>query len=159
LLTTAHGAPVGGESPENSPAFNVTVVDATGTFNADLVANSGIWSSPQFSPFLQSDSTEFAEGHIAYFQARDPFNTINGEYDLVIADRDGSNARAIFPGPGQAGITGQQSIFHNYEFAWSPDGNQIAFIYQGNLWIVEIATGITHQLTVDGAASSPIWTR
>jgi resuscitation-promoting factor RpfB len=159
LITTVHGAPVGGESPENSPAFDVAVVDTNGVFSADMIDNSGIWSSPQFSPILETTTADFSDGYIAYFQARDPFNTINGEYDLIVADRDGSNARIIFPGEGQAGIAGQQSIFHSYEFAWSPDGRQIALIYQGNLWIVEVATGVTHQLTVDGAASSPIWTR
>ena len=35
---------------------------------------------------------------IAYFQARDPPNSPNAQYDLWIADRDGSNA-AVVPGP------------------------------------------------------------
>ena len=30
---------------------------------------------------------------------------------------------------------------------------------QGNLWVVDVRSGIANQLTLDGAASSPIWTR
>jgi len=159
LIATTHGAPVGSESPENSPAFSVSVTDTTGTLNATLASNAGIWSAPQFSPLLSQTESQFPKGYLAYLKARDPFNTINGEYDLVVADRDGSNARVLFPEEGRPGLTAQESIFQDREFAWSPDGHQIAIIYQGNLWIVDVASSITHQLTLDGRASTPIWTR
>ncbi|MBC7811870.1 MAG: DPP IV N-terminal domain-containing protein, partial [Burkholderiales bacterium] len=42
---------------------------------------------------------------------------------------------------------------------WSPDGQQIAFIYQGNLWIIDIGSEVAHQLTLDGGASRPVWTQ
>lgn len=157
LLATTHGSPVGNESPENSPAFNVAVTDTNGTFNATLAANAGIWSAPQFSPILSQNTDQFPKGYMAYLRARDPFNTINGEYDLVVADRDGSNGRVVFPAEGGPGINAQESIFQDREFAWSPDAQQIAIIYQGNLWIVDVATGVSHQLTLDGRASNPIW--
>jgi hypothetical protein len=44
------------------------------------------------------------------------------------------------------------------EFVWSPSGTHIAVIYQGNLWIVEIVSGATQQITIDGQASHPRWT-
>ncbi|MEO8612072.1 MAG: G5 domain-containing protein [Chloroflexota bacterium] len=159
FATTLHGAPVGRELPENSPAFNVAVADSTGSFNASIVNNAGIWSAPKYSPLLSTPDSEYPQGYIAYLRARDPFNSINGEYDLVVADRDGSNARAIFPKTGQPGLTGQQSIFQNQEFTWSPDGREIAFIYQGNLWVIDVESEVAHQLTLDSGASNPVWTR
>ena len=42
-------------------------------------------------------------------------------------------------------------------FDWSPDGRQIAIIYQGNLWVVDAETGVSHQLTFDQGSSNPIW--
>jgi resuscitation-promoting factor RpfB len=159
LLTTVHGAPVGSELPENSPAFNVAVADVNGTFSTNIAQNTGIWSAPQFSPLITNDNNQFPQGYIAYLQARDPFNSINGEYDLVVADRDGSNVRKIFPGDGRKGLTAQESIMQNQEFTWSPDGRQIAFIYQGNLWVIDVESRIAHQLTLDGGASNPVWTR
>ncbi len=159
LLTTTHGAPVGNESPENSPAFNVTIADVNGTFNSSVAPNSGIWSAPQFSPVLVPSDSKFPKGYMAYLKARDPFNTINGEYDLVIADRDGSNERVLFPGNDKQGLVAQESIFQDREFTWSPDGHQIAIIYQGNLWVIDAESGISHQLTLDGRASNPIWAK
>jgi len=89
-------------------------------------------------------------------QARDPLNSLSSEYDLVIADRDGSNSRVIFPAQGRSGLDpfGDQGV----EFVWSPSGRHIAIIYQGNLWVVETATGLAQQLTADGQASRPRWT-
>ncbi|MEZ4667067.1 MAG: G5 domain-containing protein [Anaerolineae bacterium] len=156
LATTVHGVPVGTEGPESSPAFDATVVAVDGSFSMHVVQNSGIWSNPQFSPFISQSSNEFPLGYIAYLEARDQFNTINGKYDLFVADRDGSNARIIFPGEG---ITAGQSVFHDQEFAWSPDGSQIALIYKGNLWVVDVESLVAHKLTLDGQASSPVWSR
>jgi resuscitation-promoting factor RpfB len=158
LLATVHGAPVGNEPANTSPAFHVSVTNASGEFNADIVQNAGIWSSPRYSPLITAPDSQYPTGSLAYLRARDWGNSINilAEYDLVVADRDGSNARAIFPPQGQPGMTANT---YAQDFVWSPDGTQIALIYQGNLWVVDVATGIGHQLTVDGAASKPVWTR
>lgn len=154
ILTTVHGAPIGNEPPQTSPAFHVAVTDVSGSFNANVAENTGIWSTPQYSPILTNQNGRQV-GYMAYLRARDLSNSINqgAEYDLVVADRDGSNARVIFP------AAGQQALNSNASITWSPDGMQIAFIYQGNLWLVDVASGASHQLTLDGNASQPIWTR
>ncbi len=151
LATTVHGPPFGAEQPENSPIFNVavTTVSPTGGFRADIVERAGIWASPKFSPFLESQG-EFPQAYLAYLQARNPLNSVNDQYDLVVADRDGSNARVIFPASGQPGLAAQEVV-------WSPSGRQIALIYQGNLWIVDVKSGRAQQITIDGGASSPQW--
>lgn len=154
LLTTVHGAPLGSESPETSAAFNIAVTDPQGSFSATIVEHSGIWSSPQFSPLVVDPQAQFPRGYIAYLRARDIGNSINSqaEYDLIVADRDGSNTRKIYPPEGQPGLNAQN-------FAWSPDGKQIAFIYRGNLWVIDVESEVARQLTLDGRASQPIWTR
>ncbi len=154
ILTTVHGAPIGNEPPQTSPAFHVAVTDTSGSFNANVAENTGIWSTPQYSPTITNANGQQI-GYMAYLRARDLSNSINqgAEYDLVVADRDGSNARIIFP------AADQQSLNSDASITWSPDGTQLAFIYQGNLWLVDVASGAAHQLTLDGNASQPIWTR
>ncbi len=149
LLTTVHGDPIGSEPPETSPAFHVAATDAEGTFRAELVRNAGIWANPAYSPASDGDN-----GKIAYLRCRDFPNCVsdNAQYDLVVADRDGSNKRVVFPPERQPGLTQR-------EFVWSPNGQEIAFIYQGNLWIVNVETLVAHQLTLDGGAMRPVWTR
>jgi hypothetical protein len=152
LVTTVHGNPLGSEPPENSPVFNIAVTDVEGAFEAEVVPSAGIWSAPSFSPIVSSSDSQFPIGNLAYLRARVPHDSVSGEYDLFVADRDGSNARKIFPQDGQPGLSAQ-------ELAWGPDGRQLAFIYQGNLWIVDVESAVAHQLTLDGGASSPVWTR
>jgi hypothetical protein len=151
ILTTIHGAPIGSEPAETTPAFHVAAAETSGAFSAELVRNSGIWSKPQYAPLIGEPG-----GQIAYLRARDLSNSISesAEYDLVVADRDGSNARVLYPQPEQPGLTADAPYF-----TWSPDGREIAFIYGGNLWVVDAASGVANQLTLDRGATRPVWTR
>lgn len=153
LLTTIHGDPIGSEPAQSSPVFHVAAADPTGSFSAPIVMNAGIWSMPRFSPFQTQGNR--INGSMAYLKARDLSNSINetAEYDLMIADRDGSNARVVFPPRGQPGLTAAAAL------TWSPDASMIAFIYQGNLWVIDVASDVPHQITLDGRASRPVWTR
>ncbi len=154
LLATTHGDPIGDERPEASPVFDVDVVAADGSYGATVIERAGIWATPQFSPPVDGTDTE---GFIAYLQAREWASSINGAYDLIVADRDGSNARIIFPpDDDQPGLTEASFAQH---FTWSPDGRQIALIYLGNLWVVDVDTGNAYQITQDGNASKPVWAR
>jgi hypothetical protein len=146
--------PIGSEPAETSPAFHNTITDVNGTFEANIVENAGIWSKPKYSPLIQDENGE--RGYIAYLRARDLANSTSesAEYDLVVADRDGSNARVVYPEAGQPGLTAAAPFF-----AWSPSGTQIAFIYGGNLWVVDVESAVAHQLTLDRGASLPIWTQ
>lgn len=157
LATTSHGAPLGSEPADTSPVFNVVVTDRDGRFEADIQDSAGIWSSPLFSPTVSGD-TQTTSGLLAYLRSREPYNSINGEYDLVVSDRDGSNARAIFPASTQPGITTEDFGLTPQDFAWSPDSSQIAVIYQGNLWVVDVSSGVSHQLSFDGQSQHPTWT-
>lgn len=159
LATTVHGAPLGTEEPENSPVFNVTVVDSAGNFNATLVESAGMWAAPRFSPQVNAPDSQFPQSYLAFLRARRPFSSRTGEYDLVIADRDGSNARVIFPDKDLPGITTKDFGLAPQDFTWSPDGKQIAVIYNGNLWVVDVQSAVAFQLTFDGNTENPVWSQ
>ena len=158
LIFTRHGLPVGTEPAESSPVFDVyvhSVVDDT--ISVPLVSRSGMWAAPKFSPLIDEPGSPYAEGYVGYLQSREPLNSVNGEYNLMVADRDGSNARVIFPQRTQPGIQPQLIGLTSDDFVWSPDGRWIATIYLGNLWIVDVQAGTSYQLTFDGRSSNPVW--
>lgn len=154
LVTVVHGAPYADEAPEDSVVFDMAVLDVTNKFQINpFIEKVGIWSNPAYSPVVQGlDGNPVYS--IAYLLAREPLNSPGTQYDLWIADRDGSNARLVFPGPDRPGL---RSPDPEDGIAWSPTARQIALIYQGNLWIVEVKTGQAYPVTSDGKASRPRW--
>lgn len=153
IATTVHGPSPSASLPaDKSPVFNLAILNADGRFTTEIKQQAGIWSNPSFSPFIASNNNTFPEGYLAYLIARQPLDSINdsAQYDLYVADRDGSNARKIFPSGTQAGIL-------NRQYVWSPDGRQIAIIYQGNIWLVDVASGTSRQVTLDGSVTNLIW--
>ncbi|MEO1287292.1 MAG: G5 domain-containing protein [Chloroflexota bacterium] len=159
IASVIHGPPLAGLPTDASPIFSVVVNDVDGTFEAMIAEGAGMWASPKFSPQLETPELPYPQGYIAYLRVRDPNQPINGEYDLVVADRDGSNARVIFPPQGQIGIRSTDRGLAPTDFAWSPDGRQIAIIYQGNLYIVDIVTEAAFQMTFDNGSQHPVWSR
>lgn len=149
IATTTHGPPLGGEAPEDSPVFNLTILPAAGGYNIDLGERTGIWSLAQFAP--TDAAGESLAGPLAYLEAIEPLDSIASRYRLVLVDRDGSNRRVLLPSENEPGLKPQL-------FSWSPDGQQIALIVDGNLFLVDVITGFTQQLTGDSLSSSPRWT-
>ena len=149
IATTTHGAPVAGEPAEDSPAFNMTILPVQGGYSVDVVDRAGMWSAPQFAP-ADTSGEGLAAMPVLFLKALQPLDSVRSRYQLMLADRDGSGARALYPTEGQPGIAPQI-------VEWSPDGTQIALTIQGNLVILDIGTGIIQQLTQDGSSSSPLW--
>lgn len=157
LITTVHGNPFGGEAAENSVVFDIAAVSPDRSLIIDdLIPRSGIWASPVYSP-IRTDAAGFPDYQIAYLQSREPLNSLGGEYDLMVVDRDGSNPRVVFPPEGRIGLDPFEADVRDM-FVWSPNGTHLAVIYQGNLWVIEVSTGLAQQVTIDGQASSPRWT-
>ncbi len=159
ISSVIHGEPLGSEPAETSPVFDLAITNTDGTFSAEVKDSVGMWSAPKFSPQLPPSNSEFSEGYIAYLKSREPYNSINGEYDLFIADRDGSNEIRLFPSESQAGIKTSDFGLSATDFAWSPDARFIATIYQGNLWVIDVQSKVSYQVTFDGGSSNPVWTR
>ena len=159
LAGIVHGAPLGDAPAETSPIFDMVVASADGRFVAPIRQSAGMWAAPAFSPDLAPRGAENRSGYLAWLQAREPRNSMSSEYDLMLADRDGSNQRRLFPAQGDQGIRKSSFGARAGDYVWSPDGRFIALIYTGNLWLIEVETSAAHQLTFDGASSNPIWTR
>ena len=152
IATTVHGPPMPDEAAEDSSVFNTTIVASSGAFSVDLLDRAGMWSDPVYSPAKGPDGSPLAV-KIAYFQALQPLDTLTSRYQLVVADRDGSNEQIVFPPKDQPGIAPKDTLL-----AWSPDGRQLAMIDQGNLYLLDWASGLMHQLTQDGLSTLPRWT-
>ncbi len=155
LAATWHGEPSGDEPATASPVFDVAVVAVDASFAVLVQPLAGMWAAPAFSPVLANG--EFNEGYIAWLAARQPETSLSSQYDLIVADRDGSNERQLFPAMGEAGIVRSDLATNAPPYAWSPDARHIAIIYQGDVWLVEIASGAATQVTFDGASSYPVW--
>jgi hypothetical protein len=165
LAATIHGKPLDTESPETSPVFDIALVQANnksqGLFQVDLVPQAGMWAGPEYSP-LADNGSGVKTGYIAYLKARSPIDSVSSEYDLMIADRDGSNARPVFPGPEKPGLKPLDNLIGNLvssAIAWSPSGRQILLIYQGDLWVVDAESGHATQITLVNNAHHPRWVK
>jgi len=133
------------ELPEASPLFDLAALPLDGSSPIILTHRVGMFAYPAVSPKQKGDGY-----NVAFLQALRPLESDQSQYRLSVMDRDSSNLRFIFPPQGDSGMTPQQVI-------WSPDGSQIAMIYHGNLWIVDVATGTAQPLTSDGQVTTFDW--
>jgi Tol biopolymer transport system component len=148
LLTVRHGPPTGMELPADSPVFDFIAVPAVGGDPILIQERAGLYADPVAGP-LQKGGSE--QGYnVAFLQALRPLESDRSKYRLMVCDRDGSNLSAVFPAAGEQGLSGQA-------VAWSPDGGQIASVYQGNLWIIDVTTGLSQQITGDGQVTAVDW--
>lgn len=152
IASTVHRAPSDDEPAEIGPAFDLAVTSADGRFSTQVKTAVGIWAAPSYSP-------THSPGYLAYLQARQPYSSIYSQYDLAVADRDGSNQRVIFPAAARTGIQMRGFGFSAKGFAWSPDARFIAIVYRGNLWLADVESAASHQVTFDGGAAHPVWTK
>jgi len=134
------------DAPE-SDNFEIKFYDLDSQIKLTLVSSVGIFGAPIYSPDYQADS----QSYISFFQALQSNDSVSSEYRLNLVDVDGSNQRAIFPDIGLPGLDPQ-----NIE--WS-NGNEpmIALLYHGNIWVVDVLTGDSYQLTADGLTSKIDW--
>jgi hypothetical protein len=143
-----HGMPVGLEDPQASPVFNIVAQPGAGG-SVVLADRAGMFASPVVSPLLSVDTAEIAFS-IAYLSAISPLESEGSSYRLMVMDRDGSNRRELFPAPGEPGLD-------PYSPVWSPDADQLAVIYRGDLWIVDVETAIGQKLTGDAQTIAVDW--
>jgi hypothetical protein len=150
LYTVTHAPITGIHNQEESPLFNLSVYLIDSSTLIDLVPEVGMFAYPVTSPFQTGQS-----GPVALLQAIFPEQSDDSRYRLVLIDQDGSNLRAIYPPEGASGIEPQQVV-------WSPpdDGaasGRIAFIHQGNIWLIDPGAGNLQQITGDGLITRLDW--
>jgi hypothetical protein len=71
-----------------------------------------------------------------------------------IIDRDGSEQQVLFPKETSPGIYPQ-----NNWGAWAPGSTDslLALLYDGNLWMVDVKSGVSIQITGDGLTNKLDW--
>jgi Tol biopolymer transport system component len=152
LYLVDHAAPIGIEDATASPAFDLVALSSPGASSVPLVARSGMFAYPSVSPSQIHPSGEISN-QVAFLQAIAPLASESSSYRLMVMDRDGSNLRSLFPEAGQPGIAQGELA----PPVWSPDGNRVALVYRGDVWIIDVATGAGQQLTGDGLATTLDW--
>jgi hypothetical protein len=155
LFSVDHIPQTGNGNPETSQVFDVLAIPLELQTAIHLVSQSGMFAYPVPSPFMLGE-TEPGAYQIAYLQAIFPIQSETSQYLLMVMDRDGSNRRQLFPETGAIGLEPQKLV-------WAPsstDGEleyHLAFLYQGNLWLLNTLTGDARQLTGDGLISRIDW--
>jgi Tol biopolymer transport system component len=139
IAAALHGPPLAAEPAEESEVFDLWLLSAEGTFSAKVANQVGMWANPAWG-----------ESGIAFGQATNPLQSANSRYNIYLIDKDGSNKRQLFPFREELGVQFP-------ELVWSPDGQDLLFIYNGNLYLTSREGGLPRQLTVDGQASHPQW--
>jgi len=145
-----HQPQAGLAAKENSQLFDLAaVVPETGQFSS-LIPQTGMFSYPAVSPLLPDK-----QAWVAFLKAYFPEQSETSRYRLYLMDRDGSNARMLFPEEGAAGLDPQQVV-------WSPLTNDepavwLAVIYRGNLFLINPVTGKAGQITGDGLIKRVDW--
>lgn len=153
LFFVDHGQPVGLEDPVASPVFHLGARTAQGGPPLHLSRRTGMFALPSTSPAQVLPSGEIGY-HLSFFKADNPLESQESSYRLWVSDRDGSNARELFPGKNEAGIR-VDDLGHSA--VWSPDAELLSTIYRGNLWLVELGSGQAQQITGDGQTAVFDW--
>jgi hypothetical protein len=154
LFVVTHAPPPGLVNPEESPNFDLSALSLDSDALVRLKQQSGMFAYPSASrPSKREDEQAY---YVAYLQALSPQQSDISRYQLVLIDRDGSNRRVVFPNPGSPGLEPQTP-------AWSPsapsfvEGDFVAVLYEGNLWLIDAATGEATQVTDDGLIQVIDW--
>jgi hypothetical protein len=157
LFTVQHSAPQGSASPEESPDFDLVALLLDSGTQIPLVSKVGMFAYPLPSP-LPSRADGETGYQVAYLQAIFPGQSDSSRYRLMVMDRDGSNQMALFPSLASQGIEPSRDWGQ-----WSPDPMEtsghysIALLYQGNIWLVDVVTGESWQVTGDGQIVRILW--
>ena len=108
-----------------------------------IAENVGMFAMPQAAP----DGSQ-----VAFLRAFIPAQSDISTYELMVAAPSGVSI-PLFPPEGALGLQPQR-------VAWSPsseEGPLIAYVYEGNLWVVNVLTSEAQQLTGDGLVGAISW--
>lgn len=136
-----HGPDPAGGDPEESPVFDLWLLEATDAYSANLASEVGMWSTPQFRP--DGETLLFGRSQI-------PHQSGSSGYMLCTIDRDGSNERCHYPPAGQPGV--ELPLW-----AWNPDGESIAFIQWGDIYLLRPQDDTTAPITDEGSITAFDW--
>lgn len=153
LYFVAHASGNGLVEDEESPNFDLFALSLINGANVQIASNTGMFALPSVSRIHQNGNENAYL--VAYMEAIFPEQSATSNYRLVIMDRDGSNRQVMFPEQGRPGLEVQTPLWSP---APGPGGSDfLALMYQGNLWLIDSATGQSHQVTSDGLIIKMDW--
>jgi len=154
LFAVTHAPAQNLVTPEESPYFDLSAVSIDKPQPIKIASQTGMFAYPASSPLRPSGKEYMYQ--IAYLQAIFPMQSESSRYRVIVMDRDGSNRHAVFPPEDARGIDPQTPV-------WAPEpipgqeGDFLALVYEGNLWLIDSASGEAHQITGDGLISRIDW--
>ncbi len=141
VVTLLHKPGPAGGDPEESPVFNLWVVEATGAYGAELAAEVGMWAAPQYSPDGET---------ILFGRAQVPYKSDISTYGLCTLDRDGSNRECHYPPPDEPGV--QLPLWR-----WDPTGEHLVFVQWDDIYLLRLSDGQAAPITDGGRISAFDW--
>jgi Tol biopolymer transport system component len=142
LAFTNHGS-----DDDRAMEFNSWTFDLFSSLNVQLIEQTGMWGHLHWV-------TNPAQSSIAFLRTADPVDSLRSNYTLWLMDQDGSNARQLYPPLGENSAFPRDRQF----MAWGPSGQDIAFIFDDDLFIMNLETVVATQITADDTpASHPTW--
>jgi hypothetical protein len=140
--------------PAESQLFDLTACSLVGGAPISIVSQVGMFAYPIPSPLTVLPSGEESY-RVAYLQAIFPNQSETSRYRLTVMDRDGSNRQVLFPQEG-AGLEPQKVVWSPLPLEARAD-HALAMLFQGNLYLVDVANGETWQITGDGLTNHIDW--
>lgn len=141
LAAVVHARPTGGESPEDSPAFDLWTLPADGRPGKVLTTSVGMWAFPAWSP---------TGDRVAFGRAAEPAASSRSRYELwLMRLSDGATTRPLQQS-GWAALDPQRVV-------WSPRGDELVVEHLGDLYLVPFFGGQPRPITDDGRSSLPQW--
>ena len=130
---------------EQAALFNSWVLDTETPLTGQFVEETGMWGHMNWA--TNSDQ-------IAFLKATDPLDSLRSNYTLWVMDNDGSNAQQIYPPLGENSAFSRDENF----MAWGPTGEDIAFIFDDDLFLLNINTNELARITLDDTLDNhPTW--
>lgn len=145
LVFTHHS----GDDPE-ALLFDSWALSVPAGAGGRFAGQTGIWSHPYWSPAAQPTG----ESQIAFLRATNPLDSLRSTYTLWLMDSDGSNAHQIYPPAGENSRFPRERQF----LAWGPTGRDIAFIFNEDLYLLNLDSRETYRVTEDdNVVTHPTW--
>lgn len=150
IFFTFHGKTDGEVQTFDPTDYHIASYDLnTGEFRT-VIENAGLFSYPTISPLFSN-----GKSYLTWLQSELPQQVESERYRIMISDLDGENIRTVYPSKSSSGYITPQHLI------WSPGVSQssawIAFLSDGNIWLVNPFAGIYNQITSDGTVSKFIW--
>ena len=113
-----------------------------------ILGDLGIFAQLAIRPVTEWEAG--ATDAIALLAAVEPSLGEDSRYALYLSDLDGSNLRRLYPPPDQPGLLPTPVL-------WSPDGEKLAILDRGDLYLIDRQTGRPQALTADGQTVAFDW--